>query len=446
MPLATLTRTIAAPPASDTPVVANPTPAMSRAGGQLMVWITGSSTPAGNEYIGSYQYVTPAGSGDGWLFDGPFNTLRLRGAVVDPDPVDGRTYRVLGTGSEASYLVRYNDEDHRGDRHRAGNPWSIIGGSGTSTHPFPTDTPVEGYVERCHYIEVEAREGDDRSSAEVTEEDLIAAPGQIANLANGPTRGLAVTGDDGLVEVNPERVVSRTYLVWSGTETLDALGPLKLAVFTGPADPADNTAGFVSEGYLHTFTGDVSDLGHRTTEQTLPGHEQIRWAELALLPAPEPTAHERVDSQGKAAALRSEARALEVSFSEFNEALNELAKDKGWCSEYEDIVTDIGMTGRNRKYDVEVSVDFSFEIDSTSSRLDTAIENDIGMGINVSSVRVTGSTTVTVNSVECEGDTDSLSEYISTSDVENALDNLLANVDSIEIDDWSVEDYSESDN
>ena len=448
MPLATLTRTMVRPPASDTPVVANPTPIMSVAAQQLMLWVTDSTTPAGQEYIGTFQYVMAAGSGDGWLFDGPTSTLRLRGAIVDPTPVNGRTYRVLGEREGASYLVRYNDEDHRGDRHRAYNPWSIIGGRGTAPHFSERDTPVENYVESAHYIEVQPT-SDDRSS--VTEEDLVAeipvpeVVRFIDNAADGPTRGLAVTNMAGQVALNPERVVGREYLVWSEPLNRDERAALKLAVFTGPADPANNTAGFVSDGYLHTFTNDPSDLGHRTTEQNLPGHESIRWAELAIPERPELTADDQVTAATKAARLRTEARQLEVSFTEFNDALNELAKEKGWCSEYEDIVTSIGMTGRNRKYDVEVSVDFTFDIGSPSSTIDRAVSYSPGMTLELSNLRATSSATVTISDVECEGDTDSMSNYISNSDVQDALESMLSGVDDIEIDDWTVEDYSSSD-
>lgn len=444
MPLATLTRDITAPFASDTPMVEDPSVELRRSGVRHMIWVTGTTIPAGNDYVGTFQHAIPAGSGDGWLMDGAFQTIRVRGAIVDPVPVNGGIYRALGP---SRWLLRYNDEDHRGDRHSRENPWSIIGGEGTAPHFSDGDSPVMGYMDRSHYLRVQSP--DDRSSV-LTEDDLElevpVAPEPVARIANdrtGPTRGFAVTGDDGLVEVNPERVVGRTYIVWD-TENLTAR-ELGMAMFHGPADPVDRTAGFVSVGSLiGTMTDDPADVRRNTTERDLPISRRIAWAELALVERPVLTADQRIAAQQKAELLRSQTRALQSSYTEFNDALNELAKDKGWCSEYEDIIKPLGMIGRNRKYDVEVSVSFSFDMDSTSSAVDSAISRQTGMELDVSSLTVNSSTTVTIYGVECSGDTDSMSEYISSSDVEDALENLLNHTDNLSVDDWSVEDYSES--
>lgn len=439
MPLATLTRDITAPFDTDAPVEAPPTFALWGNSQSYMVWITRTSTTHGAEKVGTFQHVTPAASGDGWLmWDQDLGThLRLHGAAVDPDPVNGRTYRLLGGNR---YLLRYNDEDHRGDRHRRDNPWSIIGGEGTAAHMFPSDSPVNGYVEPRHYIEVAdpgAASTDDRSSEAATD-----GPVFITNAADGPTKGLAVMDGEGRVALNPERTDGKTYLVWDTENTNHR--EVQVAVFYGPADPDVRAFGFTPQGAYYGGGETPADARFTSSARTLPDSRVIAWAELALVAPAALTDDQRAEASTKAVRFYSQAAALDRKYEEFNEALNDLAKEKAWCSEYEDIITPLGMTGRNTKYNVEVSVDVSFDVDSPSSGIDRAISSDIGWPVEASTLRVTTSMTVTVNDVECSGDPDNMSEYISTSDVEEAVDNMLSSVSNIEVDDWSVEDWSSS--
>jgi hypothetical protein len=444
MPLETLTRDITANFGTDVPVEANAPASLQGNGQNYMLYVTRTSTTLGGNKIGTFQHVTPAGSGDGFLMWDEDQTahLRLHGAMVDPAPVNGHTYRLV---SGSGHLMRYNDDDHMGDRHRRDNPWSIIGGMGTQVHPYPTDSPVDGYVERQHYVEVTVPDTDDRSSAE--EEVTVpvpveVAPNTVSNTLDSPVRGLAVTDENGRVALNPERVIGRDYLLWDTDNPL--YRELRLATFTGPANPEDATTGFICTGAYYNFTSDAEEMLFSSSARDIPTRGRLAWAELALV-RHEPDADERIAAQATADRLRREARELGTKYEEFNEALNQLAKEKSWCGEYEDIITPLDMRGRNRNYDVEVSVNFSFDLDSPSSRVDSAISTDIGMTIEASSLRVSASLTVTINNVECNGDTDNMSEYISTSDVEEAVDNMLSGVSSVDVDDWSVEDWSESD-
>jgi hypothetical protein len=433
MTLATLTTDLIAPFTTDTPVETDPT--ADQIGEMVMVYVTSTYRSAGSqEDVGTFQLLRGSRSQEGWIkIDESGNAgARLFGAVVDPAPVNGRTYRMLGGSTR--FLVRYNDEDHTGDRHRSAHAWSVIGADGTLPHYVNDDSIHEDNVRRMHYIEVAgpaaAPETDDRSSL----------PATIGNEETGATRGLAVTDAEGMVALNPARVDGKMYLVWNAVGRMER--ETQVAVFHGPADPADSRAGFISMG---AYYGAGAEARVSATERTIPDHGQIAWAELALV-RPEVTEDHRVAGQAKESAFYAEVAALETKYEDFNEALNELAKEKGWCSEYEDIITPLGMTGRtNKKYDVEVTVEFSADIDSPSSALDSRVESEVGgSGISLSSVSISGSATVTIYGVETE-DTDSFSDYISTSDVEDALDNQLSSVSNLSVSDWSVEDWNEAD-
>lgn len=129
--------------------------------------------------------------------------------------------------------------------------------------------------------------------------------------------------------------------------------------------------------------------------------------------APKETEKANDDVQEDRARLfRQKIREFNTHWEGLGDALNELADDADWCSEYEDVVRPLGMEGREsneqRDYEVTVSVQGSFEWDSPSSRLDMAIEDYLDgtmANVSTSNIRVHGSFAVVVRIEEVsEGD------------------------------------------
>jgi len=125
-------------------------------------------------YVGRVLEAAGAPSANGYLADLPSgHSIRVYGQPVNPQPVNGKVYRMLGPEG-LGHLVRYNDEAHTGDRNSVGHPYSILAGP-DGVWPYPNDSASPGAIEASHLIEVEYEVSDVRQP-ETVEPPAVAEP------------------------------------------------------------------------------------------------------------------------------------------------------------------------------------------------------------------------------------------------------------------------------
>jgi hypothetical protein len=432
------TATAGLTPVTETPVTRHPTgPEAARSNSPFDTLLYVTRIDTGDEVHGdclsTVVTVAASPSRDGWFRRNSDGHLqRVYGAPLNPEMVDGRYYRSLG---HRDMLVRYNDEDHRGDRHNDGMPLSIIA-SGGAPWPFPSDSM--GMWQDVPYIEVEAPAL--TPAPEVPAAELTDAHQFVEDTGtSGPTRGLAEADADGRVLLNPELEVGGMYLYWTaGREWTDG------SIVEGRIvrDITDGAPAFSHVGYwtMERFNGELGPYFYTSRRTVLDPDDEYpkNWAKLALT-TPEPT---NTDTLVWSAMLSREAQL----FSEFNAATNTLAEENEWCSEYEGIVEKLGMEGREEKtrdWDVAVDVDFSFTVDSVSGAIDRAVASDYSIpGISISSARFTGSTRVNITVSELRNE-DAVRDYIDTNEVYEALSSMMSGADDIEVDDYTIYEIEE---
>lgn len=423
------TITAALTPVTETPVPRRPTGTEANNDVyNVLVYVTSVEGEDRDSVVGTVQTVRPSPIQDGWFrrdANGRNGVQRVYGAVLNDPMVNGRYYRSLtGSGS----LVRFNDEDHAGDRHLSRLPLSILATNGV-TWPVPNDG-MTMWDDSVPYIEVEAPTG----AAEVTDAHQFVEDTTIT----GPTRGIAEAEPDGRVLLNPDIEVGGMYVFWSTRQSWpDRANMVEGRICTAITD---GTPTFQYFGYwaVERFNDADTPYFYSSRRTILDGTTENKgWAKLAMTGATEVTT-----TDADVTRLNDLRSAEAAEFSEFNESTNTLARDNDWCSEYEGIVEPLGMEGRTKTvhdYDVELSVDFSFEVDSVSSRIDTEVGNQYDIpGISLDSATFTGTASVTITLSDRDED-DDLEDYIDTSDVEDALNREMSGVSSIDVNDWSIQ-------
>ena len=418
----TLTEGLA--PVTETPVIRNPTRAEAvNLNAEYLLYVTSTENPGVNsDKVGTVLKVTPAASLYGWLYrDEDRNLHRMFGAPLNPDMVNGRHYRSLGN---RDMLVRFNDEAHRADRHTDGMALSILASAGVPW-PFPNDS-MGPWHEDIAYIQVE-------TPAAVEPAAVMDAHQFVEDITvDGPTRGFAELDSEGRVPLDPPLVPGELYLFWSESAAWGRGNNVELRMFTGTTD---NEPGFSFLGYwsMENVASEWVPYFYSNRRTILDSTLTHHWAKLALVPGP------AINTDPSTV---TDQRVLELGeFNEFNEATNALARDNDWCSEYEGIVEAVGMVGRTKEvndYDVVVSVDFSFDVDSVPGRIDTEVANQYDIpDISLSNARFTGTARVTVyvSEQDCEEDA---RDQVDTEMIEEALvDMMSSEVDEISISDWS---------
>lgn len=145
------------------------------------------------------------------------------------------------------------------------------------------------------------------------------------------------------------------------------------------------------------------------------------------------------------ASARAIVRANAERWDKMNEAMNELAVESDWCSEYEDSVVPLGFEGREDfsdvNYEVDVEVDFdmeSFDIDNSDT---TRLEYITGLD-NVQSATIAVISGTLMVRVEVEArrsaDTGDLEDLINTDMISNEI-----NASGLTINDWTIIDHNE---
>jgi hypothetical protein len=253
---------------------------------------------------------------------------------------------------------------------------------------------------------------------------------------HGHTRGMAERdGDQIRARKNPDPILGETYLLWS-EQAVDA-SPTFVATYCGEHDGERLFATFA---YVLQPGNDEAALDFRTTTSQHTIEDKVwvkaRFATVPLTEAQLETTTERMQE------LRRELSAEQAWFSEFSDAMNELAEGHGWCGTYDDIVRDIGMPGREKDYWVEVSANCTITDTSPSSRLDSLLEGHYGGTIETTSVSFSGKVIVRVDSVTATSDSEAQSR-VDRDSVLSVLNDMFSG--DVELDDWEVKDSGEED-
>lgn len=377
-------------------------------------------------YIGRVVDAVGAFSGDGYILSTEEGqAIRVYGQPVNPEPVNGKVYRLLGPEG-LGHLVRYHDDQHVAERNHVGHPYSILAGP-NGAWAYPNDSASPAAIEASHLIEVEYEVSDVRQS----DAEEAPAAAETPTVTADVFKGLAVDDGDGVV-VNPEPVEGVTYIVGYPVDNVDRY---QIATFAAGTLAGRGTFSIGDDGTIEQ----VSRYGDRWTMSSEPN---ITWAAMKMLapePAPDVTRTAIIET------LTSQYNSLVSSFDAFNEALNEKADDSDWCGEYEGIIEPLGMTGRNKKKDwiVEVIADVTVTDSSPSSRMDNSLRSEWAEeSFTSSNMEVTG--TVTVNIDVDETSEDEAREYVDSDTIESRLEDMFRGC-SVELTDWRIEDVTERD-
>jgi len=421
---------LGARPVAEQPVLNSPTYAQAGDGVDRLLYVIASEMDEELDWVGTVRTVVAAQSRHGWLTENAAGRrARVFGSLVNPAMVDGHYYRSLDA---TGMLVRYNDAEHTGDRHLPGQPLSIISTNG-DTWPVPDDGTT--WTDAVYYIEVEAPEP---VTATPPAAELADAHQFAADLSpEGPTRGYAKLDAQGRAPLNPTPAPGGMYLVWvAGREWTDTrLSYLGMAL--SPAAEGEQP-GFVYSGSWRwrngrpEFNVDAWTSGPSVERDT----ESLNWVEMQPVNAATNTAV-MPDS------FRSTAAAEAQSFEELNEALNELADDHDWCSDYESVIEPLGMNGRNKDKDWVVAVDVTFTFDDESPTGDfdqrASVRHGMDMEISNASYSATARLSIHVSDTSEQGARD----YIDSNLLEDRLRSEMSHASNIDITDWDIDDVDE---
>lgn len=284
-----------------------------------------NSVRAGNRdaWLNTFRHAEAGRGNDGWSVQG----RRVYGAVVNPTLHDGRHYLVFGR-----FVVRYNDEFHTRQRHHSASPFSIVcAADGTPWH-FPKDSIIS--LEGSDYITL--------NSSTVTEilsnlgqsgTEEPATPAVWEDGSETITFGFGRKEEDGTVLLNPDPEIGEVYILWAESAESDRdRHTCHLAVYTGGGAISD---AFAISGYWYRY--------YSTPEfqQTNDWHSTPdRWIKMGFLS----DYTEPYNTRTTAYVNATERSKTELET--FNMATNKLAIQHSWCSEYESIITRLGMKSR----------------------------------------------------------------------------------------------------
>lgn len=364
-------------------------------------------------------------------------------ALLNPEPVDGRWYRTIAEGDRPSLLVQYWGETGDARRYNAGDPWNIMYGS---TAPWPAGPDSFGpsaltTTSDMKYVEVEMTEvsqflGKDAPAAEAEAETETETEAPTVEMPVGAL-GLVKMNEDGtLPELTQPHPVGSLVIAWRKSNS-DA-GRIAYLGMRARDDRASAIARIDYDGTTHS-------LSH--------GTGNILAIEFDWLPAvlpPTPTRAVQANPE-RVAQLQSQLDAKVEAFDQFNTDLNEVAADKSWCGEYEEVITPYGMKPRRGGSNVEYRVDISAEVilvdSDPSSSIDSSLEDAWGANsFSSTNVETRGTMNVSVFvTLPDDTDTDDMDDHISTEMVENAINEQLSGVSLQSLEDWTVEDTTVND-
>lgn len=372
----------------------------------------------------------------GWASAGADTSAYWKVAHLRPTPINGRYYRTLPTVTSNSALVQYWDDDHVSARFNSAEPWNILYGIDA---PWPAGEDSYSSMGELAYAEVEL--SDDSSfhgKGAVAATDLaqsIEAADELV-LVPGPegALGLVKHNEDGTLPEQNEAVEYCDLVVaWiRGSRSVGTTAYLSMNVDSN----AVRSFASVSKNADGTY------LLSRPPSGTL-WREDMVWMRAVM---PEVSLPERIADSTVVTNLQTRLRAAESSFSQFNADLNSLAKDKEWCSEYEDSIQPYGMSARDDdepqsvEYTVDVDAEIQVETDDTSSNLDGEIGGELGFSVSSATITATG--TLSVQVTVSTTNEDDVYDEVDTDMVRRAVESNLGH-SNFTIDDYDCTDYNE---
>lgn len=391
----------------------------------------------------------------------------LTGALVNPTPVNGRVYQELLPYERVNmspFYLRYNDEAHAEDRAQSSNPWTIVWAQDELAREIGHARVVQPTI----WVEVQwplvsaatpvttGLASDEDIELILTEEEVpVPAPlGFITNSVIGHTLGKAHTEADGNVLLDPPLVRGEMYLTWyDGTTWYDDHAMVQVAVSDERLVPVGYyNRGVDSAVYFH------DDLYYDERRPGFGAPTSRHWAKLGWeSPASADDAEERKSR------LLTQAEESHEAFENLNDALNNMAEDEGWCSEYERTMQEIGMRDRRsgprrpfdpgmvgapaqperHAYDVQYDVEVTITDDAPSHRVTGIIESEYGL-YSVSELRFDANLTVTISGVVADS-ADDAENLVSQFQIEEEVGSMLGDA-SFELNDYSHSDTSEDHN
>lgn len=116
--------------------------------------------------------------------------------------------------------------------------------------------------------------------------------------------------------------------------------------------------------------------------------------------------------------------------------LHDIANNNDWCSEFDDLMEQIGLETRSKDYVTTVRATAEISLEA-GERVSEAIGWEIGDESYVGTVQATIETTVRVYWTGRSGEEDS---YVDNNEIEEALENQLHSVDINEVVSWDILD------
>jgi len=358
-----------------------------------------------------------------------FEYVRPTGAVLNPEFIDGRHYIILDRDGVELWTVRYNDEDHRGDRNRPHCPLSVVAGRNGEQHYYENDALSTDWTIPA-YFEVEYETaGRSAVTDPAAEEEPVTEPEPIREnvsaAEDGPCWGLAEENGQGHATVNPEPAEGGMYLLWA-----DDAPHRHLAMRLGGS--------WSRVGYYEKSAWSNGSVTFTPSSNPI-SFDGMRWVAARLVPVVSEQPEE-----GRPAKLSVEWAEAERAWSDLGEALVAMAEDKSWCPEYEEFATPLGLPERNlnRDWDVVGTADVSFTVDSPSSYIDERVASSLDLsGLSISTMTITGTVNFSIF-VEDESE-DGARSYVDRSEIEEWLGNNSSATD-IEVTDYTIRSVDEA--
>lgn len=357
-----------------------------------------------------------------WFIISAGQRYYFTGTRVCLTPRVGALYRVY-TPDHSSFLCRRNENGR----------WDIVRGAGMNPHPYESDAlatePVlwwEVVDETPAHAEVATAEPFNEPEPEPEPEPAFDAEAFFATAIS-----------NGLV-ASPVEVVEPGNFV-DGDMYVYATDASERHVYVAMKMMGSDTP--EPMGIYNTYYGYMDNV---STSHHVP--DGSRWAKM-VPPA------DSIDAQHSLRTRRIVVNGLnEKTIAqrkrnyELNTALNELARENGWCGEYERVMARIGMRGRDTKYTGVVrDIRVSFAV----RRVDgSEVFNSLAQTLGVPEVR-SASVEVTIPElvVEVEARSGSASDYMGTENIRQAYVQMLeatgAKVhESLRIEDMYVSNYN----
>lgn len=254
--------------------------------------------------------------------------------------------------------------------------------------------------------------------------ETAAFPFPVGMVPESPTLGLESSTSP---ELNPTPVAGGVYVAWPKTWSEGDASQVLYCL-------ADETGAlwFTDGGKFRSRTG------HDTPVQvtTIQGATPLRLADLEASYQWIKAAPKRLEfgTGPMDNDIAIQLTRIDERKETYSDALNELADENDWCSEFEQVVQAMDFPGRNKRKDFEVTVqaEIEWEDDSPSARMDRTVETEVFNGniedLSLSTMKMSGTLTVSLVVEEVNvagGEDEAIRERVSNSTVAERIQELM---------------------